>query len=139
MTLFGLPFWHFVFAALGATGVVWTVAELWEAVQAQRWPSVEGEVTSVRLLRRVDSDGEVKFDRSVRYHFEVGGRSYEHSRIRFGETVRRDGDGGFVAVTPEQVGVEGRSASALAERAEAPWLHCSDSRSRFDARCTALL
>ncbi|HET7457090.1 MAG TPA: hypothetical protein VFJ74_05485, partial [Gemmatimonadaceae bacterium] len=64
MTLFGLPFWHFVFAALGATGVVWTVAELWEAVQAQRWPSVEGEVTSVRLLRRVDSDGEVKFDRS---------------------------------------------------------------------------
>lgn len=117
MNLFGLPVWHFVFSALGVAGVGWTLAKVWEASRARTWPSAEGEITGVGLLRRVDADGDVQFGRWVRYRFEAGGRPYEQSRIRFGESVQRDGDRGFVAVTPEAAGVDGGSVTGLARAA----------------------
>jgi len=46
-----------------------------QALRAQQWPSVEGEIASTRLVRRYDEDGSTDYP-YVAYRYHVAGKPY---------------------------------------------------------------
>lgn len=57
-----------------------------QALRAQQWPSVEGEIASTRLVYRSDADGGSDYP-YVAYRYRVAGKPYRGDRVRFGPQV----------------------------------------------------
>ena len=69
-----------------ALGIVYALGVCVQALLAQRWPSVRGEIASTRAVHRMDADGSADYP-YVAYRYEVNGRPYRNDRVRFGPQV----------------------------------------------------
>jgi hypothetical protein len=68
------------------TAAVYSLVQIGMAVRARRWPSVEGEIASARMVRVAASDG-TDLQEYVAYRYTVAGRPYRNDRLRFGPQV----------------------------------------------------
>ena len=64
----------------------YALVQIGRAILASRWPFVEGEIASTRLVHRSDSDGPSDYE-YVAYRYSVDGRHYRGDRLRFGPQV----------------------------------------------------
>ncbi len=80
----GSIFFGAVFLAIGLfVGFTFGKPVLDKAKASEQWPSVQGVVTHSEVTSHT-SDGKRMYSADVLYSYEVGGKSYEGSTIRFG-------------------------------------------------------
>ena len=81
-----MPFSNLAVSVGAFCGCVYAVVQIGRALAAARWPSVEGELTAVRVVSEVGADG-TDYD-YVTYRYTVGGLPYQNDRLRFGPMAR---------------------------------------------------
>lgn len=64
----------------------YAIAQIGRAILASRWPSVEGEIASTRLVHRSGGEGAGDYE-YIAYRYSVNGRPYRGDRVRFGPQV----------------------------------------------------
>ena len=64
----------------------YAIVQIGRAILASRWPSVEGEIATTRLVHRFGVDGPEDYD-YIGYRYSVNGRPYRGDRVRFGPQV----------------------------------------------------
>jgi hypothetical protein len=69
-------------------GLVWINAyDIYRGAASKSWPSVKGTVQSSKV-KRIDRAGKPdRFETNIRYTYQVDGRTYSSSRIKFGERM----------------------------------------------------
>ena len=72
--------------AASAVGILYALGVCLQALLAQRWPSVQGEIADTRAVHRMDADGSGDYA-YIAYRYEVDGRPYRNDRVRFGPQV----------------------------------------------------
>lgn len=75
-------FW-IAFLAIGTAMLAWNGVALWWAISSEEWPKVVGHVSGSEAVHHAD-DSSI----NVTYRYEVNGRQYAGSRIRFGGSSR---------------------------------------------------
>jgi hypothetical protein len=77
---------HLLFGTVCGGGALYALFQIGRSLSAQRWPSVEGEIASTRLVHRYEQDGDTDYE-YVAYRYEVDGKPYRNDRVRFGPQV----------------------------------------------------
>lgn len=107
-------------------GVIFFMRRKMTAVS--QWPSMMGAVTSSYLERRSSSEGGSTNYPIVQYSYQVGGQSYQSTKLAPGPEVGGTGAGKVVARYPEGAQVmvfynpENPSDAVLERKAPAQWL-----------------
>jgi len=78
---------HLLFGTACGSGAVYALFQIGRALSAQRWPSVEGEIASTRLVRRRSGDDSSVDSEYISYRYEVDNRPYRNDRVRFGPVI----------------------------------------------------
>jgi hypothetical protein len=88
--MFDLPggettFW-LLFALFGMVAAVWYAWLVWRASQSDQWPHAHGNVVNATIEPVVSADlsENAGYDPRVMYAYEVAGKTYQGSRLRFG-------------------------------------------------------
>ena len=77
-----------LFGTACSGGALYALSQIGRALNAQRWPFVEGEIASTRLVRRESGDHTTSIDSEyVSYRYEVDDRPYRNDRVRFGPVI----------------------------------------------------
>jgi hypothetical protein len=74
-------------ATVCAAGTLYALTQIGRSLIALRWPSVEGEIASTRLVHRYDNEDGPTDYQYVAYRYEVGDKPYRNDRVRFGPQV----------------------------------------------------
>lgn len=69
---------------------LWLARQIWLSRRSRRWPATPGRILDARVEFDPWRVQRIRAAASVRYEYEVGGRTYQGRRLRFGGSLNLD-------------------------------------------------
>ena len=75
---------------VGAWWIFRSVQSLARGVRSRRWPATDGEIRSVKVVKKFNREGEEVWREELEYKYSVEGKLHRGTRRRFGVPARYD-------------------------------------------------